>query len=74
MRVLLGIILGVMLTVGVAYISDNGRSDPAMTTGSGSTTVAHRPMVNWDVVGDNMRIARERAREAWIMLSHKVTR
>ena len=22
-------------------------------------------MVNWDVVGDNMRIAQERAREAW---------
>jgi hypothetical protein len=29
-------------------------------------------MVNWDVVGDNMRIAQERVRAAWIKLSHKV--
>jgi hypothetical protein len=73
MRVLFGIILGVVLTVGVAFISDSLTTDPATTTGSNSATVAHRPMVNWDVVGDNMRIAQERVRAAWIKLSHKVT-
>ena len=61
MRVLFGIILGVALTVGVAFISDTWATGPATTTGSGSATVEHRKMVNWDVVGDNMRIARERA-------------
>ena len=61
MRVLFGIILGVALTVSVAFISDTWTTGPATTTGSGSATAAHRQMVNWDVVGDNMRIARERA-------------
>jgi hypothetical protein len=73
MRVLFGIVLGVVLTVSVAFISDSLTTDPATTTGSGSPTVAHRPMVNWDVVGDNMRVAQERVRAAWIRLSHKVT-
>jgi len=73
MRVLFGIILGVALTVSVAFISDTWTTGPTTTTGSGSATVTHSQMVNWDVVGDNMRIAQERAREAWMKLSHKIT-
>jgi hypothetical protein len=73
MRVLFGMILGVMLTVGVAFISDTWTSGPAATTGSASAAVEHRTMVNWDVVGDNLRIVRQRAREAWSKLSHMVT-
>jgi hypothetical protein len=73
MRVLFGIILGVALTVSVAFISDTWTTGPATTTGSGSTVAEHRPMVNWDVVGEKMRVAQERAREAWMKLSHKVT-
>ena len=73
MRVLFGIILGVALTVSVAFISDTWTSGPATTTGSGSAVTEHRQMVNWDVVGNNMRVAQERAREAWIKLSHKIT-
>lgn len=73
MRVLFGIILGVALTVGVAFVSDTWTTGPATTTGSGSAAAERRPMVNWDVAGDNMRIAQERVREAWIKLSHKVT-
>ena len=68
MRVLFGIILGVALTVSVAFISDTWSTGPA-TTGSGSATVEHRNMVNWDVVGDNTRIARERLHAAWNRLS-----
>jgi hypothetical protein len=30
-------------------------------------------MVNWDVVGEKVRIARERAHEAWSKLSQKVS-
>jgi hypothetical protein len=30
-------------------------------------------MVNWDVVGDNMRVAQESVRAAWMKLSHKIT-
>ena len=73
MRVLFGIILGVALTVSVAFISDTWTTGPATTTGSGSTAMEHRQMVNWDVVGEKARFAHERVREAWIKLSQKVT-
>jgi hypothetical protein len=73
MRVLLGTILGVALTVGVAFISDTWTTGPAATTGSGSTAAEHRQMVNWGVVNDNVRVAQERVREAWIRLSRMVT-
>jgi hypothetical protein len=73
MRVLFGIILGVALTVGAAFISDNLAANAPTTTGSGSTvTVDHRRMVNWDVVGDKMQIARERISAAWTKLSKKL--
>ena len=72
MRVLFGIILGVALTVSVAFISDTWATGPSTTTGSGSAVVEHRNMVNWDVVGDNTRITRERMREAWTKISHKI--
>jgi hypothetical protein len=72
MRVLFGIIVGVALTVSVAFISDSLTTDPATTTGSNTATVTHRAMVNWDVVGENMRVAQERVRAGWIKLSHKI--
>jgi hypothetical protein len=72
MRVLFGILLGVALTVSVAFISDTWATGPATTTGSNSAVVEHRKMVNWDVVADNTRVARERMREAWTKISHKI--
>jgi hypothetical protein len=72
MRVLFGIILGVALTVGAAFIADSWGTDRATTNGSSSTAIEHRKMVNWDVVGDNMRVARERMRETWTKISHKI--
>jgi hypothetical protein len=73
MRMLFGIVLGVMLTVGVAFLSDTMATGPGATTGSDSATLDHRKMVNWDVVGDNVRVARERANEAWTRISHKIS-
>ena len=69
MRVLFGIILGVALTVSVAFISDTWSTGPT-TNWLGRTVVEHRNMVNWDVVGDNTRIARERLHAAWNRLVH----
>jgi hypothetical protein len=69
MRVLFGILIGALLTIGGAYISDSWSTGPASAT----TTVEHRPMVNWDVVGENFRVVRERANEAWNRLSHKLS-
>jgi hypothetical protein len=68
---LFGIILGVALTVAVAFIADSSATAPT-TTGSGSSTAVHRNMVNWDVVGDRMRGARERLRDTWARLSQKM--
>ena len=74
MRVILGIILGAVLTVGAAFLYDNidGAAGPA-NSGSASATTEHRKMVNWDVVGDNWRGIRQRARDAWTTLAHKLS-
>ena len=55
MRLLFGIILGVALTVGSAYMADqsNGRGTDA------------RPMVNWDVVAKNVDQLTTMARDGW---------
>jgi hypothetical protein len=68
MRVLFGMILGAFLTVGVAFVHDNWSNNTAST----SSSLADSRMVNWDVVGANWRVVRERARDTWTMLSQKV--
>jgi hypothetical protein len=52
MPILLGMILGVLLTVAgaFAYDSATGRAPNGLAP---SAAGAHPPMVNWDVVGDN---------------------
>jgi hypothetical protein len=72
MRVLFGIVLGVALTVSVAFISDNWATGPSVTNGSNAAATEPRKMVNWDVVGENTRIASERVRDAWTRISHKI--
>jgi hypothetical protein len=46
MRVLLGIILGGVLTVGGAYLYDSHNT----LAGANAPASVQRPMVNWDVV------------------------
>ena len=70
MRLLFGIVVGVALTVGVAFLADNWNADTATTTGS-ATSYSHRNMVNWDVVQENMSIVKQRAHDAWTRLSNK---
>ena len=72
MRVLFGLMLGVLLTIGGAYVHDHWNSPPSATTGGSSSPLAQRKMVNWDVVDENLRIVRRRAHEMWTKLSHKV--
>jgi hypothetical protein len=72
MRVLFGILLGVALTVSVAFIADTWTTGPT-TTGSASGTTVHRNMVNWDVVGEQTRDVRVRLHEAWNAISQRVT-
>jgi hypothetical protein len=73
MRVLFGMVLGALLIVSAAFIADSWSAGSApTTTGSAAGTVVHRPMVNWDVVGENLRIARQRTQEGWNRLSQKI--
>lgn len=54
MRLLFGIILGGLLTIGSVYVMDH------------TTTRANaRPMVNWDVVAKNVDELAAFAREGW---------
>ncbi|MFZ0621006.1 MAG: hypothetical protein WBX05_24935 [Pseudolabrys sp.] len=64
MRVLIGIFLGVILTVGGAYLYD---SHNAVTAANAANV--ERPMVNWDVVGNNWNRLTERARAEWVRLA-----
>lgn len=61
MRVLIGVILGAVLTVGGAYLYDSHAVPGAAT----SSTSAQRPMVNWDVVNTKWNHLTERARAEW---------
>jgi hypothetical protein len=71
MRLLFGMILGIVLTLGVAFVHDTWSTGPS-TTGS-SATVASRNMVNWDVVDANWQRLRQRAQDGWDALSRKIT-
>ena len=69
MRVLFGIILGIFLTVSTTFIHDSIVAAPAAEP---PAVADQRVMVNWDVVGDNLRRAKQSLRAAWTALSHKV--
>ena len=57
MRVFLGIIIGSVLTIGCASISDLLATGSLITGPTIGPTAAnaeqHKPVVNWDVVGDD---------------------
>ena len=60
MRVLFGIIIGIFLTIGVAYIHDSTLNP------SGTTSAAiERPMVNWDVVSVDWQDFKARVAAGW---------
>jgi hypothetical protein len=49
MRMFFGIIIGIVLTIGAAYIYDSVRNT------SGGEGSFDRPVVNWDVLGHSMK-------------------
>lgn len=67
MQTIFGIILGVFLTVGAAYIHDASVSAPVLDPASASSPAAQQQqrMVNWDVVGDNWRALKSRVDSGW---------
>ena len=65
MRVLIGIIVGAVLTIGGAYLYDSHTTAGAAT----SSASAQRPMVNWDVVSTRWNHLTERARAEWTRIA-----
>jgi hypothetical protein len=63
MRFLLGLILGSALTIALAYFHDTQMASPD------ATTVAGRPMVNWDVVDHDWQQVTGRVRHEWNRLA-----
>lgn len=61
MRFITGLIVGVLLTIGTAYVSDATRV-PSERDG----VTPH--MVNWDVVSANMQGLSQGIRDAWARL------
>ncbi len=68
MRFFLGMIVGALLTIGVAYVSDASISG-ATTTGAATQSSAERPMVNWDVVNTNWHHFTSGVRNTWHRLA-----
>ena len=66
MRVLLGMILGALLTIASAYALDIWR---APASSAANTPAVQRTMVNWDVVGKNWDKLTVRVRQEWNKLT-----
>jgi len=62
MRFLLGVLVGVLLTVVAVYVLDTG-SDGA----------DQKRMVNWDVVGEKLGTLTAEAREVWGDFTREIT-
>ena len=56
-----GIVLGIILTIGGAYIWDS-------TYAAQYSPSEHRTLVNWDVVGANLEHLATRIQEEWTRL------
>ena len=67
MRVLLGIILGAVLTIGATYLYDSHHATEAMN----APASAQRPIVNWDVVATKWGHLSTKARAEWNRIASK---
>jgi hypothetical protein len=65
MRVFLGILLGVFITIAGAYIYDSMTAGPATSTTQAPAGEVKKPMVNWDVVNHDWRVFTDRVRHTW---------
>ena len=70
MRLFLGILLGIFITIAGAYVYDSMTVGTAATR-PGSGTEVVRPMVNWDVVDGNWRLFKDRVRHTWNRLTER---
>jgi hypothetical protein len=64
MRLVFGMFLGVLLTLGVAYIHDTQVGPPA------PSALEQKTMMNWHVVGENWRALSGRISEQFAKLTN----
>ncbi len=64
MQTIFGFILGVAITIGVAYVHDASITAPTVSATAPAPTV-ERQMVNWDVVGTNWREFKATVSQSW---------
>ena len=69
MRVFLGIVIGVFLTIAGAYVIDSVNAGPPSAGTTETATASRRPMVNWDVVDHNWHAFAETVRIGWNRLT-----
>jgi hypothetical protein len=62
MRFLLGVLVGVLLTVIAVYVLDRGTDGEAQKT-----------MVNWEVVGEKLGVLTAEASEIWADFTREIT-
>jgi hypothetical protein len=62
MRFITGLLVGIVMTIGAAYVADAMHAAPG--DGAGGT----RRMVNWEVVSDNLGDLSSDVRSAWARL------
>jgi hypothetical protein len=67
MPLFLGLILGMILTIGSAYLYDASISEPSKA--ATQTSIEQRPMVNWDVVNRNWQSWSLDLRNTWNKLA-----
>ena len=63
MQTIFGFIIGVAVTIGVAYLHDASITAPAVN--ANNTVTTERQMVNWDVVGNNWRELKTNVSNGW---------
>jgi hypothetical protein len=62
MQTIFGFIIGVAVTIGVAYVHDASITAPSLNTNAPTT---ERQMVNWDVVGSNWQEFKTNVANGW---------
>ena len=63
MRFAFGLIIGIVLTIGTAYVTD------AMHSAPGPDQKGAARMVNWDVVNDNLKSLSSSVQDGWNRLT-----
>jgi hypothetical protein len=63
MRMFFGIILGIILTIGAAYVYDSVRNT------SGGEGTFDRPVVNWDVLSHSVKGLTSTVQDGWARLT-----